>query len=129
MAATILSANRSSVLVNAAPLEGLQEISFKTSRPYHEIMAIGSQERAGVTFGPTSVSGTLRLRSISPTLEDLMKHQTAFQIFASLRHGQGDDETDWEVSLDEAYLHGKSFVLAAGGVVETVYHFTATRER
>ncbi|MDF2629556.1 MAG: hypothetical protein K0R39_3387 [Symbiobacteriaceae bacterium] len=129
MAATILSANRSNVLVNGQALEGLQEITYQTVRSHENIAAIGSPERVGVVFGPTHVVGTLRIRSGSTVLEDLLKNQTPFQIFASLKHGQAEAESVMEISLDEVYLHGKSFGLAAGGVVETIYQFTATRER
>ncbi|HWI60727.1 MAG TPA: hypothetical protein VNT75_02685 [Symbiobacteriaceae bacterium] len=129
MAATILSANRSNVLVNGQALEGLQEITYQTVRNHENIAAIGQAERVGVVFGPTHVVGTMRVRSSSQSLEDLLKNQAPFQIFASLKHGQAEAETVKEISLDEVYLHGKSFALAAGGVVETIYHFTATRER
>lgn len=127
--ATILSANRSNVLVNGTALEGLQEISFQTVKPQIDIAAIGTDERVGVVYGMTRVTGDLRVRSASDGLEDLLKSKVPFQIFASLKHVAAEGEVTKEITLDECQITGKSFGLAAGGVVEVIYHFSATRER
>lgn len=127
--ATVLSANRSNVLVNGKVLQGLQEISFHTEKPVSDIIAIGTDERVGVVYGPSRVTGALRVRSASDELEELYKSKGSFQVFASLKHVTAEGEVTREVTLDECQIIGKGFQLAAGGVVEVVYHFSATRER
>ncbi|HLN60522.1 MAG TPA: hypothetical protein VK464_03150 [Symbiobacteriaceae bacterium] len=122
---TILAANRSNVLVNGKTLEGLQEISYQLVRPRADIAAIGTDERIGVVFGQTNVVGTLRVRSASQELDDLLAGKGAFQIMASLRPNGSDEALT--VTLDECYIEGKSFGLAAGGVAEVIYQFSATR--
>lgn len=122
---TILTANRSNVLVNGTALEGLQEITYQMVRPRADIAAIGTDERIGVVFGTGAVVGSLRIRSASSALEELLNTKSPFQIMASLRpHGSDEAAT---ITLDECYLEGKSFVLAAGGVAEVLYQFSATR--
>lgn len=127
--ATILSANRSSVLVGGKALAGVQEISFQTEKPVTDIIAIGTDERVGVVYGPTRVTGTVRVRSACDELEELYKSKAPFQIFASLKNMTAEGELTKEVTLDECQITGKAFGLAAGGVVEVLYHFSATRER
>lgn len=127
--ATILSANRSSVLVNGKVIEGLQEVSFQTEKPVTDIIAIGTDERVGVVYGPTRVTGTLRVRSASDDLDELYKSKAPFQILACLKHVTSEGEATREVVLDECQMTAKLFGLAAGGVVEVSYQFTATRER
>lgn len=127
--ATILSANRSNVLVNGQALAGLQEITYQTVKPHADIAAIGTDERVGLVYGLTQITGTLRIRSASDELEQLLQSKAPFQIFASLKHVTAEGEVAKEVTLDECQLHGKSFGLAVGGVVEVIYHFSATRER
>lgn len=127
--ATILSANRSNVLVNGTALAGLQEITYQTVKPHTDVAAIGTDERVGVVYGLTKITGTLRVRSASDELESLLQSKESFQIFASLKHVAAEGEVAKEVTLDECQIHGKSFGLAAGGVVEVIYHFSATRER
>jgi hypothetical protein len=122
---TILAANRSNVLINGQAIEGLQEITYQLVRPRADIAAIGTDERIGVTFGQTSVVGSMRIRSANQELDDLLAGKGAFQIMASLRPN-GSDEA-MTITLDECYIEGKSFGLAAGGVAEVIYQFSATR--
>lgn len=122
---TILAANRSSVLIGGKALDGLQEITFQTVRPRSDIPAIGTDERIGVIFGTTSVTGTLRVRSASKDLDDLLAGKGAFQIMASLKPSGSDEATT--VTMDECFLEGKGFGMVAGGVAEVVYQFSATR--
>lgn len=122
---TILAANRSNVLVNGKALEGLQEVTYQTVRPRLDIAAIGTDERIGVIFGTTSVVGTLRVRSESKELDDLLVSKGSFGVMASLRPAGSDEAAT--VTLDECYVEGKSFGLAAGGVAEVIYQFSATR--
>lgn len=94
-----------------------------------DIAAIGTDERVGVVYGLTRVIGTLRVRSASDDLEALLLSKGTFQIFASLKHVTAEGEVTREITLDECQIHGKAFGLAAGGVVEVIYQFSATRER
>lgn len=127
--ATILSANRSNVLVNGKVIEGLQEITYQTVQPQMEIAAIGTDERVGVVYGMTKVNGSLRVRSASDELDALVQSKASFQILASLKHMAAEAETTKELTLDECFMTGRSFGLAAGGVVEVIYQFSATRVR
>jgi hypothetical protein len=122
---TILAANRSNVLVNGKALEGLQEITYQLIRPRSDIAAIGTDERIGVIYGTTGVVGTLRVRSASKEIDDLLAGKSSFQIMASLR-AMGSDEAV-TVTLDDCYIEGKSFGLVAGGSAEVIYQFSATR--
>jgi hypothetical protein len=124
----ILSANRTNVLVNGEAVEGLQEISYRTVTSYTDVDAIGARERIGVVHGPTKVVGSLRVRSVVDSLEQLLRDQAPFQIFAAIQN-EGDDEVIHEISLEECFLHGKSYAMGAGNVAETIYEFSATREQ
>ncbi|MEM7587643.1 MAG: hypothetical protein AAF560_29925 [Acidobacteriota bacterium] len=121
----ILSANRSSVLIDGNAVEGLQEITYRTVKPVTDVAAIGSDERIGVVYGTTRVAGTLRVRSIVDQLETALKDKSSFQIFVALQGEVGDD-TGHEITLDECYLTGKSFAMGAGGVADSIYEFSAT---
>ncbi|WP_058556379.1 hypothetical protein [Thiohalocapsa sp. ML1] len=120
----ILSANRANVLVDGEPVEGLQEIAYKSQTPYADVAAIGARNRIGVVFGTTSVTGSLRIRSLSERLDALLTSQAPFQIFVSVN--DAGDEVLSELSFNECYLHGKSHVMGAGNVAETLYEFSAT---
>ena len=48
----ILSANRSKVLIDGEPMEGLQDISFVTDRPTTDIAAIDAANRIGASVVP-----------------------------------------------------------------------------
>ncbi len=124
----ILSANRTNVLIDGKAVEGLQEISFKTEASFQDIQAIGASERIGVVFGPTRVVGTLSVRSVCDALEALLSNRKPFQIFASVM-ADGSDDVLHEVSLNDCRLHGKQYAMGVGGVGETVYSFSATREQ
>lgn len=120
----ILSANRTNVLVDGEPVEGLQEIGYRSQTPYTDVAAIGNRDRVGVVFGTTSVTGTLRIRSLSDRLDGLLASQAPFQIFVSV--SGAEDEVLHELSFNDCYLHGKHHVMGAGNVAETVYEFSAT---
>jgi hypothetical protein len=125
--ATILAANRSSILINGNPVQGLQEITYQRVQPRADIVAVGSDERIGYVFGAVQVTGTIRVRSVAKELDELLAGRTPCQIMASLRPAGSEEATS--ISLDEVLLEGKSFALAAGGVAEVVYTFSATRVR
>ncbi|TJY42634.1 hypothetical protein E5161_07210 [Cohnella pontilimi] len=127
--ATILTANRSNVLVNGKALEGLQEIAFQTVKSYSDVSAIGTDERVGIVYGMTKINGTLRVRSASDELEQLLVSKGSFQIMASIKYDTPEGEGTKLITLDECQLHGKSFGLSAGGVVEVIYQFSSTREQ
>ncbi|MBK5926165.1 hypothetical protein [Rhodobaculum claviforme] len=124
----ILSANRSKVLIDGEPVEGLQDISFVTERPTLDIAAIGEAERIGVVFGTTRVIGVIKARSTVPALEVKFAAGQPFQIVISTQVDGEDGPEENVISLQECYAHGKRFALGVGGVGETLYDFSATRE-
>lgn len=124
----ILSANRSKVLIDGEPLEGLQDISFVTDRPTTDIAAIGEAERIGVVFGTTRVTGVIKAKSTLDVVEEKFKNNQSFQIVISTNFDGPDGEVENVISLQECYAHGKRFAMGVGGAAETLYDFTATRE-
>lgn len=120
----ILSANRANVLVDGELVEGLQEIAYRSQTPYTDITAIGSRDRVGVVFGNTSVSGSLRIRSVSDALDALLQSQAAFQIFVSVNDEA--DEVLHELAFTDCRMHGKSHQMGVGNVAETLYEFSAS---
>lgn len=125
----ILSANHSSVMIDGEAINELQSISFKTNVSTEEVFAIGKDERIDVSFGKKTVSGTLVVKSYCAKLDTLLAEKNKFQIVAKLKKQKGLTEGERTISLDEAFLEGKDFELAANGVAQITYHFTATRLR
>ncbi len=124
----ILSANRSKVLIDGEPVEGLQDISFVTDRPTQDIAAIGEAERIGIVFGTTRVTGVIKARSSVAVLDEKFGTNQSFQVVISSNFDGSDGEEENVISLQECYGHGKRFGMGVGGVAETLYDFTATRE-
>jgi hypothetical protein len=124
---TVFSANRSSVLVDGKPVEGLQSLVYRVSTERENVRAVGSTERVDVIFGLRTVHGEMVIRSTSLTLEDHLDKRTKFQLVANLMKNEGTDTRS--VSFDECYVEGKSFSMDAHGSPSTTYSFTATRVR
>ena len=108
---------------NEDPIEGLQSIEYNVVKNREEVGAIGTDERIAVYFGIKSVSGKLRVASISKTLDGFLEGNTSFDLTANLARG-GEKRT---VAFHECFLEDKSFALGAEGHAESVYSFTATR--
>lgn len=125
---TVFSANRSSILVDGEAVEGLQSLVFRVVTEREDIRAIGSNERVDVIFGLRTVQGELVIRSASVKLDTLLQNRAKFQLVASLKRTEGNDETR-TVSFDDCFIEGKSFRLDAHGSAATSYAFTATRVR
>jgi hypothetical protein len=125
---TVFSANRSSVLVDGSPVDGLQSLVFRIVTEREDIRAIGSNERVDVIFGLRTVQGELVIRSASFALDKLLQDRAKFQLVASLKRTEGNDETR-TLSFDDCFVEGKSFQLDAHGSAATTYAFTATRVR
>ncbi|MEM7212433.1 MAG: hypothetical protein AAF479_11160 [Pseudomonadota bacterium] len=124
----ILSANRSKVLIDGEPVEGLQDISFVTDRPTADVHAIGEAERIGVVFGSTKVTGVIKARSAVAALDEKLRTTEAFQVVVSTNFDGEDGEEESVISLQECFAHGRRFSMGVGGVAETLYDFSATRE-
>ncbi len=124
----ILSANRSKVLIDGETVEGLQDISFVTDKPTEDVAAIGEGERIGVIFGVTKVTGAIKARSSVAVLDEKMQTNQPFLVVVSTNFDGADGEEENVISLQECYAHGKRFAMGVGGVAETIYDFTATRE-
>lgn len=121
---TLYAANESSVLVDGQALTGVQSVDYRYSRARENLYALGSPERVGVTSGPYSVEGRLRIASASAELDALTSEQV-FQVIANLKQGN----TTVTVTFDDCVLVDKSFDMGVGGHGEAVYGFTAVRVR
>jgi hypothetical protein len=125
---TVFSANKSSVLVDGEPTEGLQSIVFRVVTEREDIRAIGSEERVDVSFGLRTVHGELAVRSTAVKLDDHLTNRTKFQLVASLKKGD-DAAPKRSYSFDDCYVESKALSMETGGTAVTVYTFTATRVR
>lgn len=124
----ILSANRSKVLIDGETVEGLQDISYVTDKPTEDVAAIGEAERIGIIFGVTKVTGAIKARSSVAALDEKMANNLPFTVTVSTNFDGTDGEEENVISLQECYAHGKRFAMGVGGVAETIYDFSATRE-
>ncbi len=125
----ILTANRSNVQIDGAALEGLQSISFRQIREQEDVMAIGSEERIGVAYGATRVSGQLVVTSSADILNTHMAEGTSFQIVAQLKKELGTGQASQTVTFDDCYVRDRTFGISANRTGTTTYEFTATRVR
>lgn len=126
----VFSANRSSVLVDGEPVEGLQNIAFRVVTEREDIRAIGSDERVDVSFGLRTVQGELVVKSSSDKLDGLLSERAKFQLVVNLKKEVGiNTDASRSLSFDDCFVEGKAFGLDAGGTGTTTYNFTATRVR
>jgi len=125
---TVFSANRSSVLVDGKPVEGLQSLVFRVVTEREDIKAVGSNERVDVIFGLRTVHGELAIKSTSVALDDLLEKRGKFQLVANLKKTEGSDDVR-SLSFDDCFVEGKSFSMTSHGSAATMYTFTATRLR
>lgn len=125
---TVFSANRSSVLVDGKPLEGLQSLVFRLVTEREDIRAVGSNERIDVIFGLRTVKGELVVRSANFELDTLLADRAKFQLVATLKRTEGNDDVR-TLSFDDCFVEGKAFQMDAHGSAVTNYAFTATRVR
>lgn len=65
----IFVANRSSVLIDGAAVEGLQSLAFRVVTEREDIRAVGSGERVDVSFGLRIVQGELVVKSATFVLD------------------------------------------------------------
>lgn len=126
---TILAAARSSVLIDGEPIEGLQSITYEVVKNQENIAAIGTDERIDVSFGLKMVKGTLKVKSTSPKLNELMTNNGSFQIVANLKKELGMTQAVQTVTFDGCFIEDKDFGLDTNGVAVTAYKFTSTRVR
>jgi hypothetical protein len=125
---TVFSANRSSVLVDGAAVEGLQSLVYRVVTEREDIRAVGSNERVEVIFGFRTVRGELVVKSASFTLDGLLDKRQKFQLVANLKRTEGTEDTR-TMSFDDCFVEGKAFQLDAHGSAVTTYAFSATRVR
>ena len=123
--AIVFSANQSEVRVGNELILGVRSIEYRSQRARREVTALGTDERIAVYYGAKTVVGTIRVASTSPVLDHLLAEPEAFQIVATLAHG----ETRRSVAFDECWMDGKSFAIDDGGHGETLYSFSSTRVR
>ena len=125
---TVFSANRSSILVDGAAVEGLQSLVYRVVTEREDIRAVGSSERVEVIFGLRTIRGELVVKSASFSLDGLLDKRQKFQLVANLKRTEGVDDTR-TVSFDDCFVEGKAFQLDAHGSATTTYAFSATRVR
>jgi hypothetical protein len=126
---TILAANRSSVLLDGEPIEGLQSLTYKVKKNREDVPAIGTDERIDVSFGLKIVEGTLKVKSTNPVLNKHLADNTKFQIVANLKKELGVTQATQTVTFDDCFLDDKDFGIDTNGVAVTTYYLTATRVR
>jgi hypothetical protein len=126
----IVSANVSNVKIDGEVVGGLQAIEYKVVRNRQNVHNIGHDERVSVDYGPMFVSGSLRVRSTNPPLDNKLTEAVAdvkpVQIVVELKKLGEKIKT---LSFDECYLEGKTFSMDSNGVGISDYTFTATRLR
>jgi len=122
-------ANRSSVLIDGAAVEGLQSLAFRVVTEREDIRAVGSGERVDVSFGLRTVQGELVVKSATYVLDTHLTQQSSFQLVANLKKDPAADAPRRTLSCDDCYVEGKSFSMDAGGSAVTTYAFSATRVR
>jgi len=122
-------ANRSSVLIDGAAVEGLQSLAFRVITEREDIRAVGSGERVDVSFGLRTVQGELVVKSATYILDTHLTQQSSFQLVANLKKDPAADAPRRTLSFDDCYVEGKSFSMDAGGSAVTTYAFSATRVR
>ena len=125
---TIYSANRSNVLVNGKPVEGLQSLVYRVVTERQDVRAVGIDERIDVIFGMRTVQGELVVQSTNPDLDKCLNDRSKLQIVANLKRDEAEGAKR-TLSFDDCFIESKSFSLDAGGSVLTTYVFTATRAR
>ena len=125
---TVYSANRSNVLVNGKPVEGLQSLVYRVVTERQDVRAVGIDERIDVIFGMRTVQGELVVQSTNPDLDKCLDERKKLQIVVNLKRDEAEGAKR-TLSFDDCFVESKSFNLDAGGSVLTTYVFTATRAR
>lgn len=126
---SVFSANRSNILIDGEPVEGLQSLVFRIVTEREDIRAVGSDERVDVIFGLRTVHGELAFQSIHAPLDTHLGARTKFQLVANLKRDESEDAPRRTLSFDDCFVESKSFAMGAGGSAATTYVFTATRVR
>jgi hypothetical protein len=126
---TVFSANRSNVLIDGEPVEGIQSLAFRVVTEREYIRAVGSDERVDVSFGLRTVQGEIIVRSANYVLDTHLGQRSKFQLVANLKKDEDNDSPKRTLSFDDCFAEGKNFDMDAGGTVVTTYAFSATRVR
>lgn len=127
---SVFSANSSAVLLDGAPIEGLQSIAYRIVTEREDVRAVGTHERVDVSFGLRTVLGELVVKSHNATLDKHLDERTKCQLVANLKKDKGMvDQGARTIAFDDCYAESKRLQLDAGGVALTTYSFTATRIR
>jgi hypothetical protein len=126
MSLMVVSAATSQVLIDGEEVKGVQSLDYKVKRRQVDVEGVGSAERIGVAYALLNVTGTIRIKSMSKTLDDKLLDPLSapFNLVAILMRGNQQVK---KISFHECCLDDKSFELTAEGVGLTTYNFTATR--
>lgn len=128
MSLLVVSAAKSSVMLNDELMHGVQSVDFKVRRRQSDVEAVGWGERVGVETGQVIVNGTIRVSSLNKTLDERLYAPVpkGFSLILTLMKGE---EQLRKITFDECFLDDKSFEMTANGVGVTAYNFTSTRVR
>lgn len=125
---SIFSANASSLLLDGAPIDGVQSLAFRINTEREDIRALGTNERIDVSFGLRIVQGEIVVRSHSAALDQHLEEQSKFSLLAALKKDKGiSDNAKREYTFDGCFVEGKSLRMDAGGTALTAYTFTSTK--
>jgi len=125
---SVYAANRSHVLIDGEPIDGLQGLIYRVVTEREDVRAVGSDERVDVIFGLRTVHGELSILSANTALDNRLHGRLKFQLVANLKRDEGDGPRR-TLSFDDCYIEAKSFSMSAGGQALTTYAFTSTRLR
>lgn len=122
--AKFFSARESQVTVESETLAGLQSLEYKVEKNLINIIGTGSDQKQGVDYGVVSITGKLRIKTVSPTLDGKFEKsnpdEAKFTINADLKRGG----VSRKVVFNECYLTDREFTMDVNGAPTVVYSFT-----
>jgi hypothetical protein len=126
--ANFFSARESVVQVETEKLAGLQSLEYKIVRNPIDIIGTGSDKRQGFDYGVLSVTGKLKIKSVSKILDTKFSQTdpdlAQFNMVANLKGGGKTSAISRTLTFNECYLTDREFSLDVNGVGIVIYSFT-----
>jgi hypothetical protein len=126
--ANFFSARESQVTVESERLAGLQSLEYKIVKNPIDIVGTGSDKRQGFDYGVLSVTGKLKIKSVSKTLDakflETDPDKAMFTMTAELKGGAKTSAISRKLTFTECYLADREFSMDVNGVGIVVYSFT-----
>ncbi len=126
--ATFFSARESQVTVESERLAGLQSLEYKIVKNPIDIIGTGSDKRQGFDYGVLSVTGKMKIKSVSTTLDTKFQEtdpdKAKFTMTAELKGGAGSGSKPRKLTFVECYLTDREFSMDVNGVGVVLYSFT-----